>query len=72
MTHVKKEKTCQVAPYGGVDTWIKLALREFPETQRLIILVNNAPETNKKYDHEKYVKMAYYSSKKSFMRSSKS
>ncbi len=43
---------CQVAPYGGVDRWIKLALKEFPETKKLMVLVNrtNSEESEKYFN----------------------
>lgn len=36
-------KICQIAPYGGVDIWIRIGLQSFPETSKLIVLVNGSP-----------------------------
>lgn len=44
-------KLCQIFPYGGEDLWIKLSLREFPETKWLIILSNKIKKRKKaKYE----------------------
>jgi len=40
-------KLCQIIPYGGQDLWVKLALREFPETRWLILLANRAKPLRK-------------------------
>jgi len=45
---------CQIIPYGGEELWIKLALREFPETRWLIILANKPkPRPLTKYEEIK-------------------
>ncbi len=38
---------CQIFLYGGEDLWIKLALREFPNTKWLIIISNKPKERPK-------------------------